>query len=88
MTTTVSIHAAVKEETSRLKRLTQSGEPKSRERVEAILERVRRIAQHADERCDFYAEAGITETAEAWGELATEAVYRAEAIDADTWAWV
>lgn len=74
-------------ETRRLKRLTQSGEPKTAERVEATIERVLAIRDHANERCAFYAECGEYETAEAWSELAVEADYRAEKIAAEEWAW-
>lgn len=74
-------------ETRALKSLTQSGEPKTAERVSATLERVLAIRRHADERCAFYAECGEHETAEAWSELAVEADYRAEKIAAEEWAW-
>lgn len=82
MTTT----AAASEHRS-LKRLTESGEPKTAERIAQTLERVRSIRDHANERCAFYADGDMHETAEAWSELAVDADYRAEQIAADTWAW-
>jgi hypothetical protein len=79
---------SVESETTRLKALTTRGEPKTPEKIEAVLELVKAIRDHADERCAFYAEGDVPVLAELWSELAVQADYRAEKIAAGEWPWV
>lgn len=73
-------------EKARLDRLTRGPEPKGQAR-RRLIDIIENIVTHANERTAFYANADMHDIAEGWSELAVEADYRREAIEADTYAW-